>query len=86
MTTFVAQAPSSVGGPMLTPTEDEEQIVQRIATLGISKAEVVCCVRVPDQAWTRPGGPTAAGGHHLLDDDPLAAAATVDGTGRSPGR
>jgi transposase len=33
---------------MLTPTSDEEQIVQRIAALDIGKAEVVCCVRVPD--------------------------------------
>jgi transposase len=38
---------------MLTPTSDEEQIVERIAALDIGKAEVVCCVRVPDPA--RPG-------------------------------
>lgn len=38
---------------MLAPTSDEEQIVQRIAALDIGKAEVVCCVRVPDPA--RPG-------------------------------
>ena len=28
-------------------TDDEEQIVERIASLDIGKAEVVCCIRVP---------------------------------------
>ena len=32
---------------MLEPTQDDEQIVERIAALDIGKAEVVCCVRVP---------------------------------------
>jgi transposase len=33
---------------MLTPAQDEEQVVERIAALDIGKAELVCCVRVPD--------------------------------------
>ena len=32
---------------MLEPTQDQEQLVERIAALDIGKAEVVCCVRVP---------------------------------------
>jgi len=35
---------------MLTPTSDEELIVERIAALDIGKGEVVCCVRIPDPA------------------------------------
>jgi len=33
---------------MLEPTRDTEQIIERIAALDIGKAEVACCVRVPD--------------------------------------
>ena len=33
---------------MLEPARDDEQIVERIAALDIGKAEVVCCIRVPD--------------------------------------
>lgn len=33
---------------MLEPVQDTGQIVERIAALDIGKAEVVCCVRVPD--------------------------------------
>ena len=33
---------------MLEPTQDNEQVIERIAALDIGKAEVVCCVRVPD--------------------------------------
>ena len=33
---------------MLTPTQDNEQIIERIAALDIGKEEVVCCIRVPD--------------------------------------
>src|SRR3954447_1868095 len=33
---------------MLEPTQDDEQIIERIAALDIGKAELVCCVRVPD--------------------------------------
>jgi len=30
---------------MLTETQDEEQIIARVAALDIGKAELVCCVR-----------------------------------------
>jgi transposase len=33
---------------MLEPTQDNERIIERIAALDIGKAELVCCVRVPD--------------------------------------
>src|SRR5450759_476988 len=33
---------------MLEPTQDNEQIIERIAALDIGKAELVCCVRAPD--------------------------------------
>jgi len=32
---------------MLAESEDEEQIIERVAALDIGKAELVCCVRVP---------------------------------------
>lgn len=35
---------------MLKVTQDDEQIIERIAALDIGKAEVACCVRVPDLA------------------------------------
>jgi len=38
---------------MLTQTQDEEQIIARVAACDIGKAELVCCVRVPDE--DRPG-------------------------------
>jgi len=31
---------------MLTETQDSEQIIARVAALGIGKAELVCCVRL----------------------------------------
>jgi len=31
-------------------TQDSEEIVARVAALDIGKAEVMCCVRVPDEA------------------------------------
>ena len=34
---------------MLTETQDEEQIIARVAALDVGKAELVCCVRVPDE-------------------------------------
>ena len=34
---------------MLAQTQDEEQIIARVAALDIGKAELVCCVRVPDE-------------------------------------
>ena len=38
---------------MLTQAQDEEQVIARVAALDIGKAELVCCVRVPDD--DRPG-------------------------------
>ena len=38
---------------MLTRTHDDEQIIERVAALDIGKAELMCCVRVPDE--DRPG-------------------------------
>jgi transposase len=38
---------------MLAKTQDEEQIIARVAACDIGKAELVCCVRVPDE--DRPG-------------------------------
>jgi transposase len=38
---------------MLKQTQDTEEIIARVAALDIGKAEVMCCVRVPDEA--RPG-------------------------------
>ena len=38
---------------MLAETQDEEQVIARVAALDIGKAELVCCVRVPDE--DRPG-------------------------------
>ena len=32
---------------MLAASEDEEQIIARVAALDIGKSELVCCVRVP---------------------------------------
>ena len=33
---------------MLEETQDEQEIIARVAALDIGKAELVCCVRVPD--------------------------------------
>src|SRR5450756_557818 len=38
---------------MLEQTQDEQEIIERVAALDIGKAELVCCVRVPDPK----GGP-----------------------------
>lgn len=38
---------------MLTETQDNEEIIARVAALDIGKAELVCCVRVPGE--DRPG-------------------------------
>jgi transposase len=38
---------------VLTGTQDNEKIIERVAALDIGKAELVCCVRVPDE--DRPG-------------------------------
>src|SRR6516225_1812496 len=34
---------------MLTRTHDDEQIIERVAALDVGKAELTCCVRVPDE-------------------------------------
>jgi transposase len=38
---------------MLAETQDDQEIIARVAALDIGKAELVCCVRVPDE--DRPG-------------------------------
>jgi transposase len=38
---------------VLTETQDDEQIIERVAAIDIGKAELVCCVRVPDE--NKPG-------------------------------
>ena len=62
---------------MLTTTQDNEEIIERVAALDIGKAELMCCVRVPDEDHP---GQAAAGGAGLSGHDPLGAEA-----GRSPG-
>lgn len=37
---------------MFTESQDDEQIIERVAALDIGKAEIVCCVRLP----APPGG------------------------------
>ena len=34
---------------MLAETQDSQEIIARVAALDIGKAELVCCVRVPDE-------------------------------------
>ena len=34
---------------MLVETQDDEQVIARVAALDIGKAGLVCCVRVPDE-------------------------------------
>jgi transposase len=34
---------------VLTETEDSEEIIERVAALDVGKAELVCCVRLPDE-------------------------------------
>ena len=34
---------------MLQETHDREEIIERVAALDIGKAELMCCVRVPDE-------------------------------------
>ena len=35
---------------------DDVEIIERVAALDIGKAEVVCCVRVPDESQSGRGG------------------------------
>jgi hypothetical protein len=39
---------------VLRETQDNEEIIDRVAALDVGKAELVCCVRVPDES--RPVG------------------------------
>jgi transposase len=34
---------------VLAKTQDNEEIIERVAAYDIGKAELVCCVRVPDE-------------------------------------
>jgi transposase len=34
---------------VLIETQDNEEIIERVAALDIGKAELVCCVRIPGQ-------------------------------------
>jgi transposase len=34
---------------VLTRTQDNEEIIERVAALDIGKADLVCCARVPDE-------------------------------------
>ena len=34
---------------MLTGTQDNDEVIERVAALDIGKAGLVCCVRVPDE-------------------------------------
>jgi hypothetical protein len=34
---------------MLTRTQDDEEIIERVAALDVGKAELMCCLRVPDE-------------------------------------
>ena len=34
---------------MLQETQDREEIIERVAALDIGKAELMCCLRVPDE-------------------------------------
>jgi transposase len=36
-------------GEMLAETQDDQEVIARVAALDIGKAELVCCVRVPDE-------------------------------------
>jgi transposase len=51
----VPLAPAGSGHPdheeaeVLTTTQDNEEIIERVAALDIGKAELMCCVRVPDE-------------------------------------
>ena len=39
---------------MLQETQDNEEIIERVAALDIGKRKLVCCVRVPSE--NKPGG------------------------------
>jgi transposase len=53
MTPAGSGRPDSARRQVLTQSQDNEEIIERVAALDIGKAELVCCVRVPDE--DRPG-------------------------------
>jgi transposase len=55
---------------VLIRTQDNEEIIERVAALDIGKAELVCCIRVPDAAYP---GRRLQEVDNLSHDDPCAA-------------
>ena len=55
---------------MLTRTQDNEEIIARVAALDIGKAELMCCVRVPDE--DHPGRRLQEVADAFHDDPPAA--------------
>jgi hypothetical protein len=52
MRPWLLRAAVSIGGEearMLTGTQENDEIIERVAALDIGKADLVCCVRVPDE-------------------------------------
>ena len=70
---------------MLEQTQDEQEIIARVAALDIGKAELVCCVRVPDP---KGGSRRVQEVTTYSGDDPLTAGdgRPVAGPGRDTGR
>ena len=58
---------------MLAETQDEDQIIARVAALDIGKAELVCCLRVPDE--DRPGRRLQEAGTYATVTRPLLSMA-----------
>jgi hypothetical protein len=70
---------------MLEQTQDEQEIIDRVAALDIGKAELVCCVRVPDPT----GGPRRVQEvttYSTMTRSLQVMVEAVDGSGRDPGR
>ena len=63
---------------MLRETQDEEQIIERVAALDIGKAELMCCVRVPDEA-RRGKRPQEVAGYPTMTRSLLSGSWRVDG-------
>ncbi len=61
---------------MLAKTQDNEEIIERVAALDIGKAELTCCVRVPDEDHR---GRRLQEVESLSGDDPAAAFAWPTG-------
>ena len=70
---------------MLEQTQDEQEIIARVAALDIGKAELVCCVRVPDPK----GGSRRVQEvmtYSTMTRSLQVMAETFDGSGRDPDR